>query len=79
MRKTRLPSGVEAWALSPSKYISKAVKNIETHLATEYGGMKLAKRANSPFPSDYMPELDITPELGPKQAQYYHTLVSVLQ
>jgi hypothetical protein len=32
LRQTRLPNGVWAWGLSPSKYIAQAVKNCQTHL-----------------------------------------------
>ena len=63
-------NGVEVCALSPSKYVSETVKNVEMYLDKEYGGMKLANQASSPFPCGYMPELDIGPELGPKEVQY---------
>ncbi len=32
LRQTRLPNGVWAWGLSPSKYVAQAVKNCQTHL-----------------------------------------------
>jgi hypothetical protein len=32
LRRTRLKNGVWAWGLSPSKYVSQAVKNCEQHL-----------------------------------------------
>ena len=79
LRKTILPNGVEAWALSPSKYVSEAVKNVELHIRVNYGGMKLAKRASAPFPVGYKPELDVSPYCGPKDANYYQTLIGVLQ
>ena len=79
LRKTILPNGVEAWAMSPSKYVQEAVKNVEGHLSKEKGGMKLAKRANTPYLRDYKPKLDMSPELGPTEAQYYQSQVGVLQ
>ena len=79
MHKTRLSNGAEAWALSPSKYVSEVVNNVEMHLAKKYGGMRSAKRATLPFHGSYMPELDITPGFDPKQARYYQTLIGVVQ
>ncbi len=32
LRETRLPNGVMAWGLSPSKYVVQAVKNCQLHL-----------------------------------------------
>lgn len=71
LRQTKLPNGVIAWVLSPNKYVHEAVKSVEQHLAKEYDGRELLKRASAPFQVNYRPELDITPELGPVQAQYY--------
>ena len=48
--KTRLPNGVEAWALSPGSYASDAVKNVEMNLIKEYGSIKLDKQASSTSP-----------------------------
>ena len=79
LRKTTLPNGVQAWSTSPSKYIQEAVRCVEAHLHKEYGNRKLAKRATAPFPRDYIPELDISPELAAKQANYYQSLMGILQ
>lgn len=79
LRKTRLLNGVEAWATSPAKYISEAIKNVESYLAKEYDGRKLKRKASGPFIPGYTPELDLTPELDSTQAQYYQSLMGVLQ
>ena len=79
LRKNTLPNGVEAWSTSPSKYVQEAVKNVELHLAKEYDGRKLAKRASESFAPNYKPELDMSLELGPREATYYQSLVVVLQ
>ena len=78
-RKITLHNGVQAWSTSPSKYIQEAVKNVEKYPHINCGGMKLAKRANAPFSRDYAPELDISPELDPKRANYYQSLMGMLQ
>ena len=79
LRKTRLPNGVEAWATSPSKYVNEAVKNVESYLAKEYDGRTLKRKAGAPFIPGYRPELDLSPELDSTQAQYYQSLIGVLQ
>ncbi len=79
LRKTRLPNGVEAWATSPAKYVYEAVKNVEAYLLKEYDGRSLKKRASAPFIPGYKPELDLSPELDSTQAQYYQSLMGVLQ
>ena len=65
--QTKLPNNVVAWALCPSEYVHEAVESVEQHLAKEYDGRKLVKRASTPFQVNYRPELDITQELVPVQ------------
>jgi hypothetical protein len=43
LKETRLPNGVMAWGLNPSKYVIQAVKNCQLHL-TE----KLARKYSIP-------------------------------
>jgi hypothetical protein len=51
LKQTRLPDGVMAWGLSPSKYVVRAVKNCQLHL-TDKLNMKyyIPARADNPFP-----------------------------
>jgi len=35
LRQTRLPNGVWAWGLSPSKYVAQSVKNCQTRLTDQ--------------------------------------------
>ena len=71
MRKVQLDNGVFAWGMSPAKYVQEAARNVEEHLTKKYGRRNLPKRATAPWPSKYVSETDATPELGPKQANYY--------
>jgi hypothetical protein len=41
--KVQLPNQVEAWALSPSKYVQEAINNVEEYLDQECNGRKLSK------------------------------------
>ena len=78
LRKVRLPNGVESWAMSPSKYVQEAVKNAET-FSTEKFGRGLPKKAATPFPRDYSPELDTSPELDAELASYYASQIGILR
>ena len=79
LRKMTLANGVEAWAMSSSKYVDEAVRNVEVYLEKNLGGRKLVKRASSQFPTDYAPELDTTPELDADLCSFYQSQVGVLQ
>jgi hypothetical protein len=75
LRKVRLTNGVEAWAMSPSKYVKDAVANAEIYLAENFGGRKLSKQASAPWPTDYVAELDTSRELNSTLALYYQSRV----
>ncbi|KAG7370183.1 reverse transcriptase RNA-dependent DNA polymerase [Nitzschia inconspicua] len=78
IRKIRLPNQVDAWMLSPTKYIMESVKNVERYLEKEYG-QKLPKRVSGPFPTGYRPEIDITPELVGDEVSYFYSQIGVLR
>ena len=77
LRQVTLPNLVEAWAISPSKYVQEAVRNVKEHLAKS--GKSLPRRAAAPFPRDYIPELDTSPELSPEEAAYYQSQIGILR
>jgi hypothetical protein len=79
LSKVKLPNLVEAWAMSPSKYVQEAVSNCEEYLTRECDGRTLSRKAKTPFKSGYRPELDISPELGPEQATYFQSVIGVLR
>jgi hypothetical protein len=51
--KVQLENGVLAWALSPSKYVQEAVRNLEEHLEREHNGRKLGKKRTTLMPASY--------------------------
>ena len=79
VKKMTLPNGVVAWGMSPSKYIQEAVQNCEKHLDKQYEGCKMAKKVASPYAAGYEPELDISEPLGPDDATYFQSQISVLR
>jgi hypothetical protein len=65
--------------MSSSKYIQAAVNNVKDYLAKNYPGRGLPKRATAPLPVNYLPELDLTPELNPDKASFYQSQIGVLR
>ena len=39
----------------------------------------MPKRTDNPFESDYSPELDVLPVLGPQEVSYYQSLIGVMR
>jgi hypothetical protein len=59
------------------QYIKEAVRNLEQELAKS--NHVLRGKPNTPMQTGYRPELDISPVLGPEQANYYQSLIGVLR
>ena len=51
--QVRLPNGIVAWAICPSKYVQEAVQGVKDYLHTKFDGRKLKKRISTPFERDY--------------------------
>ena len=50
LRQTRLPNGIWAWGISPSKYVVQAIKNCANHLTTKLNDKySILKCAENPF------------------------------
>jgi hypothetical protein len=79
LRKVTLENGVEAWSMSPSKYVQEAVKNVKNYLQEKEPGRPWPKKAPTPFSKDYRPEIDISPELGVDDATYYMSQIGILR
>ena len=69
---------MRAWSASPSKYVQEAVRNLETYLSRQGKGIQLPKRVTAPWPTEYVSELDDTPELGAEMISHYQSLVGTL-
>jgi hypothetical protein len=64
------------WVMSSAQYIKEAIKNIELHLALQ--DQKLFN-SHQPLPTNFTPELDITPLLDDHQANFYQSQISILR
>ena len=77
LSRVDLPNGVKAWAVSASKYIQSALRNIETTL--KQNGLSLRRGTNSPLPGSYRPECDVTPVCDNSNARLYASLIGILR
>ncbi len=79
LKETRLPNGIWAWGLSPSKYVTQAVKNCQTHLTEKLNGRySIPAKAKNLFPGDYTPDTDVSEPLDPKCSSFYQHLIGVM-
>ncbi len=80
LKETRLPNGVMAWGLSPSKYVIQAVKSCQLHLTEKLAGKySIPARADNPFPVDYDPSTDQSDFLDPDCSSFYQHLIGVMR
>ena len=77
LSKIELPNGVVSWAISSSKYIHNALKNLEATLSKH--GLSLRRGTNSPLPGNYRPECDVTPVCDASNARLYASLIGILR
>ena len=75
--KVALDGGVSAWAFSSSQYVQSACKNVDDHRVKN--GLRPLPACKSPWPSNYRPEADVTPDLDSMDASYYQFLIGVLR
>lgn len=65
------------WAMSSDLYVKRAIAEVERELQNM--DQKLKTKVSTPFAHGYRPEVDVTPELDPKRANYYQGLIGVLR
>ena len=63
-----LPNGFVASGIFSSIYIQAAMVNVKAFDAKYFPTRKWAKQSTGPFPLNYAPELDSTPQLDPGHA-----------
>ena len=78
VRKVELDNGAKSWAFSSSQYVHSAVDNVEQYLASQ-DRWKMPKKAETPLPTAYRPELDVYPVLEPRHSAYYMSLIGILR
>ena len=58
-------------------YVGYSVNNVVDYLNKQ--GKFLPEKALTPMTNGYRPEINISPEIGTKDAAYYHSLIGVLR
>ena len=80
LRQMKMPNGIIASGVSPSKYVQEAVRNCEDYLKKNYpDDYELTKYAPNPFPMEYEPSMDTSALLVTEQASYYQSIIGVLR
>ena len=81
VKKFRIPNSDDPdkvrWAFESTSYVKKAIADLEKEL--EEADLRLLPNAKTPLASRYRPEMDLSPELGSKQLNYYPGLIGVLR
>ena len=80
--KVQTADGNEMWSMTSHEYLSSAIKNLEEELQKENAHplRKYGKKAGErPFPQNYRPEVDSSPELGDELATRYMQLIGILR
>ena len=75
--KMDLANGTTAWYMSSDSYCKAALDNMEAWL--EKKGERLPTKTACVFPSNWKPELDVTPELRDDDASFYQQQIGVLR
>ena len=70
------PSKVR-WAMSSDLYVKRAIQEVERELTQI--NQKLATRVTTPLSAGYRAEMDTTPELDAKRANYYQGQIGILR
>ena len=80
VRKVQLENGVWAWSFSLSQYVQSAIKNVEEYVGkSKNSHLKIPSKAETPLTTSYRPELDVSPELTPRDSAYYQSLIGILR
>lgn len=77
IRRHTLPDGSLSWAMSSDLYVKRAIDDVELEL--KHIGQGLRTRVSTPLSSKYRPELDQSPELDARRANYFQGLIGVLR
>ena len=77
--KWQLHDGREVWCTSGKDYVKNSVKQVKEILEKRGLEMPTGRTTKRPMMQDYRPEIDVSPELGPKDTQVYQQLIGMLR
>ena len=65
------------WAFESTSFVKRAITDLEKEL--EEANLRLLPNAKTPLGSGNRPKLDLSPELGSRQLNYYQGLIGVVR
>jgi len=74
---SRIILGKECWTMTSNKYINAAIQRVQETASKR--GKIIGGRGNTPLPSDYRPEVDVTSELLPDMMREYQEFIGILR
>ena len=77
LKRKDLPNGQHCWSLSSDKYVNAAVQNVDETIKKR--GRKIPTKVRTPMTSDFVPELDSSPELNKEDTTLYQELIGILR
>ena len=79
LKRMRLENGVWAWSFSSAKYVLQSIENVTNYLKVHFNSdYSIPKKAPTPFPVGYRPELDVSDLLSTELASYFQSLIGIL-
>jgi hypothetical protein len=72
------PDGRWVWAMDAKDYVKNAVNIVKELLAQDALVLK-KKGSDRPFPKEYRPEVDVSPELNPAMGNRFQQLIGILR
>eukprot|EP00978_Attheya_sp_CCMP212_P022390 scaffold66783_cov32-Attheya_sp.AAC.1 len=70
-------NGRKCWTMTSVDYVNATIKNVEK--TVEGTRWKLPAKVGTPMMSNFVPELDGTPELDEKDLTFYQELIGILR
>ena len=79
--KHQTANGTMAWGLKSTQYVKNIVATISADLEREGRRLKGGRNRKNrgPLPTNYKPELDVSPEVGPHLIQRYQAMMGMLR
>ena len=79
LRNMDLENGVEAWGMSPSKYVKESVNNCKRYPKEQLNGKyNLPNRSENPFSCGYESGMDVSAPLDPSEASYFQSIIGFM-
>jgi hypothetical protein len=80
IERVQVKDGRAIWSMSSESYVRAAVDNVENLLKSDGAPpLKVYGDCKRPYPSNYRPEIDVSPELNADGIQRFQELIGVLR